>query len=100
MSLRAAAAILLSGGAALAGCSLLAPFPSYPQPPAAGVSDRGPRVAICYDMVVTSRDTVQKAAQGECTPQTVATRVANDWKLEFCPILLPERATFVCSPKK
>ena len=84
----------------LAGCSALNPYPTYPQPAAAGVKDAGGRVAICYDAVVSSHVEVQKAAQDECAPNTLATRVNTDWKLDYCPLLLPARATFVCGPKK
>jgi hypothetical protein len=97
---RAAAAFVIATSAGLAGCSALTPYPTEPQGPAAGVKDGGPRVAICYDMVASSRATVQKAAQDECTPNTVAARVDTDWKLDHCALLLPARATFVCRPKK
>ena len=100
MTGRAAFALVLAASAGLAGCSALDPYPTYPQQPAAGVKDPGPRVAICYDVVKSSRAEVQKAAQDECAPNTVATRVDTDWKLDFCPLLLPARATFVCTPKK
>ena len=42
----------------------------------------------------------QKEAQDQCAPNTRATRTETDWKLDFCPLLLPARATFVCQPKK
>jgi hypothetical protein len=100
MTIRAAAALALAATAALAGCSALDPYPTYPQPPAAGVKDAGPRVAICYDPLASSRDTVQKAAQDECVPNALAARVDTDWRLDNCPLLLPGRATFVCKPKK
>jgi len=91
---------LLVAAAGLAACSAFIPYPTYPQPAAAGVKDAGTRVAICYDAVLSSRATIQKAAQDECTPDTRATRVDTDWKLDYCPLLLPARATFVCAPKK
>jgi len=100
MTMRVAAALVLAATAGLAGCSALDPYPTYPQQPAAGVKDPGPRVAICYDVLASSRVEVQKAAQDECAPNTVATRVDTDWKLDFCPLLLPARATFVCTPRK
>jgi hypothetical protein len=100
MTMRVAAALILAASAGLAGCSALAPYPTYPQQPAAGVTDPGPRVAICYDLLKSSRAEVQKTAQDECAPNTLATRVDTDWKLDFCPLLLPARATFVCTPKK
>jgi hypothetical protein len=95
-----AAALVLAVGAGLAGCSAFAPYPTYPQQPAAGTKDAGPRVAICYALFISSRDDVQKAAQDECAPKTLARRVGTDWWLDYCPLLLPARATFVCTPKK
>jgi hypothetical protein len=92
------AALLAVAG--LTSCSAFDPYSTYPQQPAAGGKDPGPRVAICYDVLVSSRDTVQKAAQDECEPNTVAMRIDTDWKLDYCPLLLPARATFVCKPKK
>jgi hypothetical protein len=86
--------------AALAGCSALDPYPTYPRAAGAGVSDPGPRVAICYDTLVSSLAEVQQAAQQECAPDTEASAVDTDWLLDYCPLLLPARATFVCQPKK
>jgi hypothetical protein len=100
MSAAAARVAFLAAAAGLAGCSALDPYPTYPQPAAAGVTDAGARVAICYDAVVSSRATVLKAAQDECAPNTRARRVDTDWKLDYCPLLLPARATFVCAPNK
>ena len=100
MTMWTAAALALAATAGLAGCSALDPYPTYPQSPAAGVKDAGPRVAICYDPLASSRDTVQKAAQDECAANTVAARADTDWRLDNCPLLLPGRATFVCKPKK
>ncbi len=96
----AARALLIAVAIGFAGCSALDPYPDTPQPAAAGVKDAGPRVAICYDFVVSSVAAVQKAAQDQCGPHTLAARVDTDWKLEFCPLLLPARATFVCKPAK
>jgi hypothetical protein len=90
----------LAAAGGLAGCSALDPYPTYPQPVAAGVKDTGTRVAICYDAIVSSRAEVLKAAQDECLPNTRATRDDTDWKLDHCPLLLPARATFVCEPRK
>ncbi|HUC09274.1 MAG TPA: hypothetical protein VL985_02475 [Stellaceae bacterium] len=98
MRLPAAAIVAVSVG--LAACTALDPYPTYPQQPAAGVRDAGPRVAICYDFVATSHAEVQKEAQAQCGPGTQAARVDTDWMLDYCPLLLPARATFVCRPKK
>jgi hypothetical protein len=95
-----AIAAVLAAAAGLAGCSAFDPYPATPQPAAAGVKDAGARVAICYDAVVSSRTAAEKAAQDQCAPNTHAARVDTDWKLDYCPLLLPTRATFVCEPKK
>ena len=83
----------------LAGCSALEPYPVYPRAAETGEVDAGPRVGICYDTLVSSLAEVERAAQEECAPETVATYSSTDWYLQFCPLLLPARATFVCAPK-
>jgi hypothetical protein len=85
---------------ALTGCSALEPYPTYPPEARPGEVDGGPRVAICYDTLVSTLDQVQAAAQQECAPNTQATSVRTDWYLQYCPLLLPARATFVCTPNK
>ena len=57
-------------------------------------------MAICYDTVVSSLDQVQAAAQQECAANTQATPVRTDWYMQYCPLLLPARATFVCTQNK
>ena len=89
-----------SAVAALDGCSALEPYATYPRSAGPGEVDAGPRVAICYDTLVSSLDDVQKAAQEECAANTVATYSSTDWYLQYCPLLLPARATFVCASKK
>ena len=90
----------LAAAVALAGCTGLEPYPTLPAIAEPGEVDPGPRVAICYDTLVSSLDEVQRAAQQECAPNTVATPVRTDWRLQACPVLLPARATFACAPKK
>jgi len=84
----------------LTGCSVLQPYPTYPADALPGETDTGPRVAICYDALVSTLDEVQTAAQQECTANTEAMSVRTDWQMQYCPLLLPARATFVCAPKK
>jgi len=84
----------------LTGCSALQPYPTYPADALPGETDTGPRVAICYDALVSTLDEVQTAAQQECTANTEAMSVRTDWQMQYCPLLLPARATFVCAPKK
>ncbi len=89
----------IATAAALAGCTLFDPYPTYPRQPEAKTHDAGPRVAICYDALVSSAAAVRQTAQSECAANSVATRIDTDWLLQFCPLLLPARATFVCTPK-
>ena len=93
-------ALVVAALALLAGCSALDPYPVYPRAARTGEVDAGPRVAICYDTLVSSLDDVERAAQEECAADTVAIYSSTDWYLDYCPLLLPARATFVCAPKK
>jgi hypothetical protein len=87
--------VLVSSG--LAGCSAFGPYVTYPPQPV--IRDKV-AVAICYDGTAHSLPTVQKAAQDECEPGTLANLHDIDRKLYYCPLLLPTRATFVCQPKE
>jgi len=87
-------------GVSSAGCSALDPYPTFPAAALPGESGTGERVAICYDTLISSLDQVQSAAQQECAPNTQATPVRTDWYMQYCPLLLPARATFVCSASK
>ena len=62
--------------------------------------DPAQRVAICYDTFASTLDEVQAAAQEECPSNTTATYFDTDWYLQYCPLLLPARATYMCTPKK
>ena len=86
--------------ATLAGCSALEPYATYPRPARAGEDAALTRVAICYDTFVSSLDQVKAAAQQECAADTIATYSSTDWYLQYCPLLLPARATYMCAPKK
>ena len=86
--------------ASLAGCSALDPYATFPRAARSGEDAALTRVAICYDTFVSSLDQVQAAAQQECAADTVATYSSTDWYLQYCPLLLPARATYMCTPKK
>jgi hypothetical protein len=86
--------------AALAGCSALEPYATFPRAARPGEDAALTRVAICYDTIVSSLDQVQAVAQQECAADTVATYSSTDWYLQYCPLLLPARATYMCTPKK
>ncbi len=87
--------LALAGLLAVAGCGLLDPYPTAPRAPQPGASP-GPRVAVCYNQVNTSEVEVLNQAQQECASGTTAEQVDNDWYLDYCPLLLPERVTFRC----
>ena len=85
--------------AAVTGCTLQ-PYATYPRSTRAGEVDAGPRVAVCRDPLVSSLDDAQRVAQEECAANTIATYSSTDWYVQYCPLLLPAHATFVCTPKK
>ncbi len=100
MSSRATAALALLGAMELAGCGAFSPYPTAPSPAEPG-QPAGPRVAICYNALTTSREAAQAQAQNECPAGTTAAeRVDTDYILQYCPLLLPARATFACTPAK
>jgi len=90
----------------LASCSAVpsdptGPYFTFPLQPVTGDKDAGPQVAICYYGSTNALTTVvQKAAQDECGPDTFANLTDTDWRLYYCPFLLPVRATYACQPKK
>jgi hypothetical protein len=86
--------------AVLTGCAALAPYPTYPRMAGPGEEATAQRVAICYDGLASSPEEVHIAAQQECPPDTTATYFDTDWRLQYCPLLLPARATFVCAARK
>ena len=99
--MRIARAVVVSAVVSvLAGCSGLAPYPTYPRVAVAGEEATALRVAICYNTLVSTLDEVQIAAQQECPSDTMAAPFDTDWHLQYCPLLLPARATFVCAAKK
>ncbi|HEV2188150.1 MAG TPA: hypothetical protein VGR70_13145 [Stellaceae bacterium] len=92
--------VVLAGGFAC-GCSALTPFATMPANAPKGVVDPRPRVAICVNPLKTSPEQAQQAAQAQCLGNTVAEQVTgNDYWLDVCPLAVPARITFVCTPKK
>jgi len=85
--------------AALIGCSsTFAPYATIASNPQPG--DAGPRVAICYNTMHTPLATVHDQAQRECPTNTVAEPADTDFYMQVCPLLLPLRASFICTPTK
>jgi hypothetical protein len=93
-------AALLLAAAVLVGCnSAITPFSTVPQAAPAGATDPGPRVAICYNTFKSSAAQIQEAAQAECLNGGTAELIYTDYRLDFCPLATPGRATFICKPK-
>jgi hypothetical protein len=90
-------ALLLAAAASLVGCGSLDAFPTAPQPAKVGKPAPLPRVAICYNGLASSRAEAQAQAQLQCAKGTLAEPVATDYWLQYCPLLLPARATFACA---
>ena len=99
VSPRASAALALLAAMALAGCGAFGPYSTVPAA-ATPSQPAGARVAICYNALTTSREAAQDEAQKECPAGTAAERIDTDYILQYCPLLLPARATFVCAPAK
>lgn len=95
-------AIILTAAALLplAGCAT--EFEAYgitPLPLDEGVKEAGPRVAVCYNAMVTPKARVAELAQQQCAPDRIAQPLVTDWHIQLCPLLLPARANFICAPK-
>ena len=91
--------LVFAAAAALAGCSMVAPYPTSPAETEKG-QPRGTRVALCYDRFASSPAEVQKSAQEQCPPGSRASLLDTDYHLDYCPLLLPAHATFVCLRQK
>jgi hypothetical protein len=94
----AALALVAAATAMVSGCGALDPYPTAPRGAVPG-QPAGARVAICYNTMATTLAAAQAEAQQECAAGTVAEPVDTDWYIEYCPLLLPARATFVCTAK-
>jgi hypothetical protein len=97
MTRRTATLLLLA--AILGGCGAVDPYATLARGFQAG-QPIGQRVGICYNGLRSSTAQVQAEAQRECAADTLAQPVDTDWYMETCPLLLPSRATFVCTAKK
>ena len=98
MTARSGRALALLIAAALAGCGPLplstVPASATPDQPA------GARVAICYNELHTVLGGGAGRGTKECPAGAAAELVDTDYLLQYCPLLLPARATFVCVPAK
>jgi hypothetical protein len=87
-------------GVIAAGCTQLEPYATVPEPKPASVTEAGTRIGICYDPLLSKTPKVVAAAQAECNANTRPEKVATDYQIQACPVLLPARDTFVCTPNK
>lgn len=98
--MRRALAIVI--GLALGSCTLLDPYETIPlKPPDA--HDGLPRVGVCYDALSVKPAQLLAVAQDACGKKMTPVREDTDYgihALDYCPILLPGRATFICQPNK
>ena len=91
--------LIVAATAAIAGCSsALQPYETVPM--AAPPGDARQRVGVCFDGLASTPDEVRAVAQASCAPHTVAERVDTDYEIQYCPLLLPGRATFACTPHR
>jgi hypothetical protein len=100
MSRRIRAHILVLGACAalLGGCgSFVAPFEGIPHAPPAGVTEAGPRVAVCYNAMFTTAQDVRRVAEEACGPDTIPQPAGQEMRL-MCPLMTPVRANFICKP--
>ena len=91
--------LLLVAAGVLVSCSALDPYPVPARAPQPG-QPAGPRIAVCYNTLTTTLAEAQTQAQRECPADTAAQPVDSDWYMQYCPLLLPARASFVCTAKK
>ena len=92
--------VVLAAGLACS-CGALTPYASAPAPLPAGIKDPRQRVGICANPLKTSPQQVQQLAQAECLGNTVAEQVTgDDYRLDVCPVAVPARVTFACTPRK
>jgi hypothetical protein len=85
--------------ATTSGCSALTPFLTGPLALSPGMTDPGPRVALCYNPLKTSPEQLLQLAQVECVGDVIAERIDTDYRLDNCPLMTPGRATFLCKSK-
>lgn len=91
--------VALLAAAVVSGCGALEPYSTLPRATQPGQA-AGQRVGICYNTLRSALPEVQAEAQRECGPDTTAEPVDTDWYMQTCPLLLPARATFLCTAKK
>ena len=73
------------------------PFPTAPRAAQPGAPSRSAGRDLLQQPRTPRAPRYRPQAQQECSANTVAAPVDTDWYLLNCPLLLPARATFVCT---
>jgi hypothetical protein len=96
--MRRALALLLAASL-LAGCaSTFEPFDTAGRPAPKEVSEEGERVGVCYNALFTKPERIREIAAETCGPGSTPNYLGQDMRLG-CPVLVPVRATFICTPE-
>jgi hypothetical protein len=92
---RSALPMLLLLGLARCG-EWLPPFETVPRPAPPADTSGTIRVGVCYNFLTTTADEVRGIAAVSCGPTATPQPVERDLSLNYCPLLVPSRATFTC----
>jgi len=75
----------------------LPPFDTVP-PTDAAADSATTRVAVCYNALTASPEQLLGIAATSCGPGTTPQPAGRDISLDYCPVLIPSRATYSCAP--
>jgi hypothetical protein len=90
---------LLVAASLLAGCAAtFEPFDTAGRLPPRGVSEEGDRIGVCYNAMFTTPERIREIATETCGPGSTPNYLGQDMRLG-CPVLVPVRATFICTPE-
>ena len=73
----------------------LPPFETVP--PNATADSATTLVAVCYNALTTSPEQLLGIAAASCGPGTTPEPAGRDVSLDYCPVLIPARATYSCA---
>ena len=67
-------------------------------PPGSAAADNATtRVAVCYNALTASPEQLLGIATASCGPGTTPQPAGHDITLDYCPLLIPARATYTCA---
>ncbi|HKW52975.1 MAG TPA: hypothetical protein VJO12_04725 [Stellaceae bacterium] len=73
----------------------LPPFETVP--PDTEADSTTTRVAVCYNALTASPEQLLGIATASCGPGTTPQPAGRDLALNYCPVLIPSRATYTCA---